>query len=573
MREAVSSDRKAEVISRWLSGESKEKISASTSLALPMIVGIINQWKRELGTALADAYRTAASNPDWVGLQQQEAVAAASVSPADVLRAFRIIVAFRALGLGADEAESFVTRLYKLNMSTGLTPERLANTVNQVLKLAELDGIELHQIPSHVEGLIALKKQLESDLEDLNKRKENIEHAIADSIPSKVKEIHQQQEQGNNADTMFDNVNRERLSELVVLSDKLEEKGLSLHDVSEFIKIIDNAKRYGYDFAKFVDLLSNIESVEQTRNELNIELAKLNSEAEILSSNQHAIETEVSQNQPIINAMRKLREMGFDLQDFELIYEIIEKVAKFHDVDYQMAKTKFFQKMQEHGQLGAEGKDIETMPTSTMDALSTMAQKDIDRQLEGKGLILRNMPEGERQKNLTVQDREYLGVLEMLERLRSNGISEQTILKCTIINDLFKIDLDSLADELKKYGSLTKAMKQLIDTRKTLESEELLLKHKILALEEQRQRIMTLIRELMKQSPAQLTQLPAPPGNEYSELSGLIRAANGETVNSEELLTSLNVAIDMICKTLDENSITRKIMEHARLSLKHETKT
>jgi hypothetical protein len=552
MREAVSSDRKAEVVSRWLAGESNEKISASTLLAPPMIVGIINQWKRELGSALADAYRSAASNPDMVGLQQkEEGAVVAAVSPADVVRAFRMMVAFRTLGLEADEAESFITRFYNLNINTGLTPERLANTVKQVLKLAELDGIELHQIPSHVEGLTGLKKQLESELEDLNKRKESIERAIAESIPSKVAEIRQQQENSNHADAMFDNVSREKLSELVIMDRSLEERGLALHDVAEFMKMLDNSKRYGYDIAKIVDLLSNIESIEQTRDELEKELAKLKNKAEILSLNQRAIEDEVSRRQPVINSITKLGEMGFESQDFELIYDKIEKIAEVHGIDYQTAKTIFFQNMQkvDQGELEPEVS-------------------------EGRrGLVIRNLSEGGEQKIPVVQDHEYSGVLDMLERLKSNGVSEQTIIKCTIINDLFKIDLDSLAGELRKYGSLAETMKRLGDTRKTLESEELLLKHKILALEEQRQRIMTLTRELMKQSPGQIAHLPVQSGTEYGELGALVRAANGEKVNPEELLASLTRAIEMICKTLDNSSITRKIMEHAKLSLKHEPKT
>jgi predicted translin family RNA/ssDNA-binding protein len=106
-----------------------------------------------------------------------------------------------------------------------------------------------------------------------------------------------------------------------------------------------------------------------------------------------------------------------------------------------------------------------------------------------------------------------------------------------------------------------------------LESEELSLKHKILALEEQRQRVLSLTRELIKQSPIQIAHLPIQSGSEYDELEALVRAANGEKVNPEELLASLTRAIEMICKTLDNNSITRKIMEHAKLSLKHEPKT
>jgi hypothetical protein len=41
-------------------------------------------------------------------------------------------------------------------------------------------------------------------------------------------------------------------------------------------------------------------------------------------------------------------------------------------------------------------------------------------------------------------------------------------------------------------------------------------------------------------------------------------------VNDEELKKVLAKAIDSLCNTLDQRSLTRSILEHAKLALEHE---
>ena len=142
-------------------------------------------------------------------------------------------------------------------------------------------------------------------------------------------------------------------------------------------------------------------------------------------------------------------------------------------------------------------------------------------------------------------------------------------------NDLFKVDLDTLADDLKKYRTVKDAARKAIETRARLEFEELELKHKLIALEEQRQRLMSSMKELFDESKSELkisgASSPDVAGEGLvRELEPLARKMRGEIVDLEELKVSLSLVIDAILNTLDPQSLTRKILDHAKLALKHE---
>jgi hypothetical protein len=66
-----------------------------------------------------------------------------------------------------------------------------------------------------------------------------------------------------------------------------------------------------------------------------------------------------------------------------------------------------------------------------------------------------------------------------------------------IINEIFKIDLDSLSEDMTKYGNLSNVVKELEENKSRLEQEELLLRHKLAALEDQRQHFASLLNDLM----------------------------------------------------------------------------
>lgn len=530
-------DKKKEIITKWLTGESRERIATTVGLTASAITGVINEWKRDLGAAIADAYRGA-----------DEHVVGHGANPVDIIRAFKLMLMLKNFGVKAESVDDFITRFAKVVLSTGVTPEGLANILKQVMKLADLDGVEIYQIPAQVEALMGQKRQLETEVEKLNEQKASIQREMPESQPRSEKSTTSIQPLPVKADVdphATEVVDSELLSEISELRNLLSDFGLSLNDTVAFAGMIRNAKKEGYDFATIIQQVSNMKSLEQKKDAINSEIVGLRDSEAILLEKHHSLEEKLSSQQSLIDAVEKLKELGFDLQDFESIYDRIGKLAELEGLDPASAKSKFFSDLKGLYEAGIK------------------QEKDYQL-LSAEGKV-----------NETVPERNNKELLELLERLTSKGVTEQTLMKSVIINDLFKQDLDSLADDLKKYKTVKEAARKAIEVRTRLESEELELKHKLIALEDQRQRLMSSMKDLFDKSRIEVRHSGSSGPQIASEgllheLEPLARKIRGEIVNLDELKVSLNLVIDAISNALDPQSLTRKILDHAKLALEHE---
>jgi predicted nucleic acid-binding Zn-ribbon protein len=503
----IPDEKKKEIISKWLAGDSKEVISANSEVSASVVTSVINEWKRELGSAIAEAYRGTGTETIVQG-----------VNPSDIIQALKLLLSLNKFGVEMQSAGEFLNRFSKAVTSAGIAPEGLANILRQIMKLAELDGIEIYQIPAQVESLLNQKEELETQIKKLNAHKESLVDG-SEIGPSLVE----------GRDDKHENVvDKDLLSYFVELKNQVEENGLSPGDVAAFVKMVKNAKEYGYDFAVIVDLVSNIQALERDRATINMQMRTLRESESVLAENRRKIEENLSSQKGLIDIVEKLTKgLGFDLHDFESISEGIEKLAKLKGLEYSSAKRKFFD-----------------------DMAALQSESDATTKSEAIGA--------------SQQSRESV---DMLNRLTSKGVTEQTLLKCVILREVFKVDLDTVAEDLRKYRDISNSVKQLTEIRAKLESEELVLRHKLMALEEQRERIMSSINDLINSSKSQVV---SGPNAGLGELEGLMKAVRGDKISQDELRLALSSAIDSLCKTLDHQSFTRKILEHAKLALEHE---
>lgn len=505
----IPDEKKKEIISKWLAGDSKEVISTSSEVSASVVTSIINEWKRELGSAIAEAYRGTGTETIVQG-----------VNPSDIIQALKLLLSLNKFGVEMQSAGEFLNRFSKAVTSAGIAPEGLANILKQIMKLAELDGIEIYQIPAQVETLLNQKEELETQIKKLNADKASL---VDES------EIEGRSSLVEGRDDKHENVvDKDLLSYFVELKNQVEENGLSPGDVAAFVKMVKNAKEYGYDFAVIVDLVSNIQTLERDRASINMQMRTLRESESVLAENRRKIEENLSSQKDLIDIVEKLTKgFGFDLRDFESISQGIEKLAKLEGLEYSSAKRKFFDEM--------AALQSDTGATAKPEVIGASQQS--------------------KESN------------DMLNRLTSEGVTEQTLLKCVILRDVFKLDLDTVAEDLRKYRDISNSVKQLTEIRAKLESEELVLRHKLMALEEQRQRIMSSINDLIDSSKSQVV---SGPNARLGELEGLMKAVRGDKISQDELRLALSSAIDSLCKTLDHQSFTRKILEHAKLALEHE---
>lgn len=506
----IPDEKKKEIISKWLTGDSKEIISTNSEVSASVVTSVINEWKRELGSAIAEAYR--GSGIESIGQ---------GVNPSDIIQALKLLLSLNKFGVEMQSAGEFLNKFSKAVTSAGMAPEGLVNILRQIMKLAELDGIEIYQIPAQVETLLNQREELETQIRKLKAQKESLVNETETENRSSLIGGGDDKHPGGMVD-------KDLLSYFVELKKQVEENGLSPGDVAAFVKMVRNAKEYGYDFAVIVDLVSNIQALERDRASINMQMRTLRDSESLLVENRRKIEENLSGQKGLIDIVTKLTsEFGFDLHDFESISQRIEELAKLEGLEYPSAKKQFF----------------DYMAALQSESSATLKSETLEASRQSKELV------------------------DMLNRLTSKGVNEQTLLKCVIISDVFKLDLDSVAEDLKKYRDISNSVKQLTEIRAKLESEELVLRHKLIALEDQRQRIMASINDVMSNSKSQAVSGSRA---ELGELEDLVKAVSVDKISQDELKLALSSAIDTLCKTLDHQSFTRKILEHAKLALEHE---
>jgi predicted transcriptional regulator len=165
--------------------------------------------------------------------------------------------------------------------------------------------------------------------------------------------------------------------------------------------------------------------------------------------------------------------------------------------------------------------------------------------------------------------------LDILDRLAEKGIDEKTLMKWLIIKEIFRIDLDELADDLKKYSSVKVAASRLEERRARLESEELVMRHRLLALQERGQPVASATRVTKPIDDAAIPRIRVRRTGKELDMVPLIKAAEGEMASVDQDVLDKTIAdlIDLIREVLEPRGFTKTLLDHAKLSLEHDKKT
>jgi hypothetical protein len=200
-----------------------------------------------------------------------------------------------------------------------------------------------------------------------------------------------------------------------------------------------------------------------------------------------------------------------------------------------------------------------------------------DHELRKRVRVLESLLE-EKEEKFKLLEADYQNeraVLESTKKLISEGFDAQWLEKLQALIGLYGTDLDMLSEELKQSKNLKTGIDRLQRTKQALEEEERLLRQKIVVAEDQRIRMLTLIKEMVTNSKSGLS--PVATNNEkesltpLGELGELVRAAQGsDDIDERQFKIDTKKAIDTIYKRLPKNSPTRLVLEHALLALNFE---
>jgi uncharacterized protein (UPF0335 family) len=151
------------------------------------------------------------------------------MTPSELASHFRLFNFLVKSGTAEQEVEWFIT-----NINSGYIPlEKAIELVNQIYEVSRGESISPDQLPNYIKQKVEEKQKIDEQIQEVD------------------------------AILQTKNVKAKAINEHVKLTKKLDKHGLSMQDIDVLVKLVVNAKRYGFDAKKFVGKLSNIKEIEK----------------------------------------------------------------------------------------------------------------------------------------------------------------------------------------------------------------------------------------------------------------------------------------------------------------------
>jgi hypothetical protein len=425
-----------EIITRWLKGEQRDKISSAMGLGAGTISAIISEWKAEIGIPNANTLRQFSTELRRLG-----------ITASQCLLGCRILGVLRKLRVDEENLESFVSQVYQKCQSGSITPEVIVECSQEVLSMAEKTPIS--RIPQIVQTMIVEKQELEQELQILRR-----DQAIAKK---------EREEALKNSQITIRNIN-----EFIGLKNMLSKSELSFDNLPEINKLargLYNVKECSYEPRTITTKLSAIDNLQERQLKLQENVAI--EEQKLTKTFRDRVENEkrLALCRMRLGLYDQLESMECGLKELTMLRNTILEISKSNNINPLFAFKKFCSDIEDQydAKLGFE-KRIEEMNKSLIDA-----------QQEFRSISL----ECSKLKDIHVK----------LGELFEYGVSQSDIVYWNNIVKGYTRDPSSMNEDLLQYGGLVNARTQLESIVKALRLEEERLTDRVKVLKEEANKI------------------------------------------------------------------------------------
>jgi hypothetical protein len=558
---------KSLVIQQWLHGESRDKIAGDNGLSAGGVTNIVNEWRRDLNFAMADALRDLVLTLKRIG-----------ITSAQCATGFRVAMMMNKLGIKEDGYESFMRDLYNRCENLGLTPESIVSYLTDLLEFS--NTMPFSEISNFIHQKTNEKEKLNQEIEKLN-----------DQIVQ-LRLQKSELEESCNGVLQDMKITNDKLNYYSTLKVELGKYGIPVDDISKFVNVVNGIRQLGYDANTILNQYCNLESVGNEYNRYLLLLADLKKQYNILSQKYFSLQETVNSWNQSISECSKLYEMGFGFKELKLLWHTIREIASENNIDRDEAVQKFFKDLNEHydDKLGFESK-LETL------------QAEVNRLLEEGGrlrlesLMLRMVgPSLTKLMQRGVSEQDIVDIAELVKNDSSNSSSSTS----SSSNRITIEEIRSLIDERRKYGGIELTISQLSQKEDKLKNQVASLRAKKQDLYIQNQKmfstllyskelvgffngystslrdeitgLVSIFASMLYVLNLQIERLQESQDKYLDQFVPLIRAARGEVVSLPELKIAMTKAIELLLDKLnsgddDNNNKTRRILSEARAAL------
>ena len=436
---------KSIVIQQWLQGKPRNDIAAENGVSPGAVTNMVNEWRHNLGFAVADELRELAVTMKKIG-----------ISAAQCALGFRIATIMLNIGVKEDSIESFILDVYNRCKEIGLSAESISFYLQDLLEFSTT-ALPLSKIPDFIKEKTDDKIELEQEIEKLKWQIETLQQQKSDA------------ESFRNMALQEERITSIELKWYSDLRAELRKYLIPVDDISKFAKIVDNIGEYGYDAGKVIKEFSDLELLRSIRDTLEQTVQSLENKISDLEQQRSTLEPFVNKHNQALSTYNHLEVIGFNLKELDFLSNTVNEIAFENKIPSQQAVKKFLTDIehQYNNKLGFESK-IESL------------RNDVNK-LNQELTRLRT--------ELLLQP--LIG--PKLVYLTQRGVSEQDIINIAAVFEKYVagIDRQSFVSELDKYGGLKSAIQKLTKESERLRKEVGLLQTQKRDLNADNQRILS----------------------------------------------------------------------------------
>ena len=313
----ISEAVKSAVILQWFDGFARDTIAVNNDLSGGGVTNIISEWKKGLGSSVADDLR------EFV-----VALKKFGITPAQCASGCRVEKIMINLGVNEDGFEVFILEIYNRCKDLGLTPENIASQLRDLLEFSTSGVIPFSQIPNYIKEKADEKEKLEQEIKNLELKigMLTLEQSDRESLRDQA--------------LQDERMTATELKSYSDLRTELRKAGIPIDEISKFANAVNGIRQYGYDVGKVISEFSESQSLKTRHKMLQDNVRLLQNESNYLGQKCSSLENTVNSHEKIISIFKDLDGMGFGLEELKLLWNTINEITVANNIPLIEAQRK-----------------------------------------------------------------------------------------------------------------------------------------------------------------------------------------------------------------------------------------
>ena len=320
----IPEHKRSAIIDAWLRGETRDNIALEIEVAGGTVSNVIEEWQNNIG-----AYD--ANNLRKLGL----ALKKAKISSIQCVNGLRIINIINKLGIDKEHLFDFLIKLYNKSKEQKSEPANIVRLVKVINAYPEINS--LNEIPKNIDKRQQEKIKLDAEIFYRKHEIEKLDH----EIERKKKEIQVLQDDLESSRREMQDEKKDFLL-FQNVKEELKKHGISIHSLESLINVIKIFDEMHYRpltiLCEFSDITAYRKLVENKDKQIKQRVSHIQ-DLKAISDN---YEMKIISNEPIIQSLKQLENLGFNASDIKNLYLMFSKISKKYDLDKKEIKIRFF---------------------------------------------------------------------------------------------------------------------------------------------------------------------------------------------------------------------------------------